>query len=62
MRKYEMYPEYHDLFEYYGDNEIERFRIKGGQTIRRDCFVFETRYDAEMFFSERCGEFLGRYA
>jgi hypothetical protein len=57
MRKYELYPEYHDMFEYYGDNEIERFRIKGGQTIRRDSFAFETRYDAE-----KCGSFVGYYA
>ena len=31
MRKYELYPEYRDLFEYCGNNEIERVRIKGGQ-------------------------------
>jgi hypothetical protein len=53
MGKYELHPEYHDLFEYYGGNEIERFRFKGGQTIRRDSFAFEIRYDAE-----RCGEYL----
>ena len=57
MRKLEVYPDYRDLFEYYGNKEIERVRIKGGQPIRRDWFVFETVDDAKFFFSERCGHF-----
>lgn len=62
MRKHELYPEYRDLFEYYGTNEIERVRIKNGQTIRRDWFIFESEDDAMAFFSKRCGVFEGRYA
>ena len=42
MRKYEFYPEFRDLFEYDGSNEIERIRIKGGRPVRRDWFVFES--------------------
>ena len=61
MRKYELYQEYHDLYEYYGDNEIERIRIKGGQQIRRDWFVFGSVNDAVIFFSEKCGGIEGRY-
>jgi hypothetical protein len=62
MRKHELYPNYRDLFEYYGSKEIERVRIKGGQTIRRDWFVFESEDDAMLFFSERCGAYQGWYA
>ena len=61
MRKFEMYPDYHYLFEYHGNNEIERVRIKSGRAVRRDWFVFETRHDAVVFFSQRCGVFTGYY-
>jgi len=57
MRKYEFYPEFQDLFEYDGSNEIERIRIKGGRPVRRDWFVFESADDAMMFFTQRCGTF-----
>ena len=62
MRKYEFYPEYRDLFKYHGNNEIERIRIKGGQPIRKDWFVFSTVDDAVIFFSEKCGAIEGQYA
>ncbi len=62
MRKYELYPDYRDLFEYCGNNAIERIRIQGGQMIRRDWFVFESEDDAKVFFHERCGAVEGRYA
>lgn len=55
MRKFEFYPEFQDLFEYYGSNEIEHIRIKGERPIRRDWFVFESEEDALLFFCERCG-------
>ncbi len=61
MRKYELYGEYRDVFEYRGKNEIERIRIKGGQPVRRDWLVFETEVEAGVFFSERCGAFTARY-
>lgn len=57
MRKYELYPDYHDLFEYRGSNEIERIRIKGGRPVRRDWFVFETEDDAVVYFAQKCGRF-----
>ncbi len=57
MRKYEFYPEFQDLFEYDGSNEIERIRIKGGRPVRRDWFVFESADEAMMFFTQRCGAF-----
>jgi len=60
MRKYEFYPEFRDLFQYDGSNEIERIRIKEGRTVRRDWFVFESVDEASIFF-ERCGGFEGRY-
>ena len=62
MRKYEFYSEFQDLFEYDGSKEIERIKMKGGRTVRRDWFVFESVDDALLCFSERCGACDGRYA
>ena len=61
MRKFELYPEYRDLFEYFGSNEIERTRIRGGHAVRRDWFVFDSSDEAMMFFNERCGMMEGRH-
>jgi len=61
MRKFELYPDYRDLFEYLGSNEIERIRIKGGQAVRRDWFVFNSSNEAMVFFNERCGVLERRY-
>lgn len=55
MKKYELYPDYHDLFEYRGNKEIERIRIKDGLPVRRDWFVFESKDEAIFFFIKRCG-------
>ena len=33
MRKHELYTEYHDYFEYFGNTEIERIRKQGEKTI-----------------------------
>jgi hypothetical protein len=62
MRKHELYTEYHDYFEYFGNTEIQRIRKKGQQTIRRDWLIFDTADEAMAFFNERCGEFVGYYA
>ncbi len=51
IRKYEFYPEFQDLFEYDGNNEIELVRIKGGRSIRRDWFVFGSMDEALIFFN-----------
>jgi hypothetical protein len=61
MRKYEMYPGYHDLFKYFGTTEIERIRIKGATAIRRDWIVFKTVDEALEYFNEKCGRFEGYY-
>jgi len=36
MRKHELYTDYHDHFEYFGNTEIERIR-KQGETIHIEC-------------------------
>ncbi len=36
MRKHELYTNYHDQFEYFGNTEIERIRKQGEKTIRHD--------------------------
>ena len=40
MRKHELYTEYHDHFEYFGNTEIERIRKQGEKTIRNDWIIF----------------------
>ena len=40
MRKHELYTDYHDYFEYFGNNEIERIRKQGEKTIRHDWIIF----------------------
>jgi hypothetical protein len=42
MRKHELYTDYHDHFEYFGNTEIERIRIQGEKTIRHDWIIFDT--------------------
>jgi hypothetical protein len=61
MRKYEMYPGYHDLFRFFGTAEIERIRIKGAKAIRRDWIIFKTVDEALAYFNEKCGGFEGYY-
>ena len=62
MRKHEMYTEYHDHFEYFGNTEIERIRKQGEKTIRHDWIIFDSVDEAMEYFNDRCGEFVGYYA
>ena len=57
MRKHELYSNYHDHFEYFGNTEIERIRKQGENTIRHDWIIFDTVDEAMGFFNDRCGEF-----
>ena len=62
MRKHELYTDYHDQFEYFGNTEIERTRKQGEKTIRHDWIIFDTVDEAMEFFNDQCGEFIGCYA
>ena len=42
MRKHELYTDYHDQFEYFGNTEIERIRKQGEKTIRHDWIIFDS--------------------
>ena len=46
MRKHELYTEYHDHFEYFGNTEIERIRKQGEKTIRHDWIIFDSTDEA----------------
>ena len=61
MRKHELYTDYHDHFEYFGNTEIARIRIQGDKTIRHDYIIFDTVDEAMDFFNTQCGEFVGYY-
>jgi len=59
MRKHELYTDYHDQFEYFGNTEIERIRKQREKTIRHDWIIFDTVDEAMEFFNDQCGEFVG---
>jgi len=62
MRKHELYADYQDYLEYFGNTEIERIRKQGEKTIQHDWIIFDTVDEAMEFFNDQCGEFLGYYA
>ena len=62
MRKHELYTDYHDQFEYFGNTEIEQIRKQGEKTIRHDWIIFDSVDEAMEFFNGCCGEFAGDYA
>lgn len=53
---------YHDHFEYFGNEEIERISRPGEKVIKHDWINFDTVDEAMEFFNDRCGEFVGYYA
>ena len=62
MKKHELYTDYHDQFEYFGNTDIERIRKHGEKIIRHDWIVFDTVDEAMEFFNVCCGKFVGYYA
>jgi hypothetical protein len=62
MRTQEIYTDYQDHFEYFGNTEIERIRMQGEMVIKHDWIMFDTVDEAMEFFNDRCGEFVGYYA
>jgi hypothetical protein len=61
MRKYELYSNYSDAFEYYGNNEILRVRKQYGMIVRRDWLVFNSTEEAMEHFNTKCGAYIGYY-
>jgi len=61
MRKHELYPTYHDFFEYYGNTEIVRIREQNGSIVRQDWLLFDSVEEAMEHFNTKCGEFVGNY-
>ena len=61
MRKNELYQDYHDFFEYFGNTEIERIRMIANKTVRRDWIIFDSAEEAMKYFNNRCGEYVGYY-
>ena len=58
MRTQELYTDYQDHFEYFGNTEIERIRKQGEKTISHDWIIFDTVDEAMEFFNDRCSEFV----
>lgn len=55
MRKKESTVEYQDMYDYFGNTEIERTRSRAGRVLRRDWIVFDTTAAAMDFFIRKCG-------
>ena len=62
MRKNELYTDYHDFYECFGNTEIERICKQGEKTIWHDWIIFDTVDEAMEFFIDSCGESVGYYA
>lgn len=61
MRKYELYSDYSDAFEYHGSNEILRIRKQYGTIVRKDWLVFDSPEKAMEHFNAKCGSYVGYY-
>jgi len=61
MRKHELHPTYHDIFEYFGNTEIVRVRKQNGSIVRQDWLLFDSVEEASEHFNTKCGEFVGYY-
>jgi len=59
MRTQELYTDYQDHFEYFGNTEIEHTRMQGERVIKHDWIMFDSVEEAMDFFNDRCGEFGG---
>ena len=59
MRAQEIYTDYHDHFEYFGNTEIERIRMQGEKIIKHDWINFDTVDEAMEFFNDCCDGFVG---
>lgn len=55
MTKLEIYPTYHDYFEYQGGTTIKHTRKKAGQTVWLDWLMFDTIEAALEYFNDCCG-------
>ncbi len=58
MRKHQNCCDYCDYYEYHGNTEIERIRIRAGETINRDWLNFDSVAGAMEYFNTECGEFI----
>lgn len=59
MKGQEIYADYQDRFEYFGNTEIERIRMQGKRVIKHDWINFDTVDEAMEFFNDHSGEFVG---
>ena len=58
MRKHQICNDYCDCYEYHGNTEIERTRIRAGETIQRDWLNFDSVAGAMEYFNTKCGELM----
>ncbi len=52
MTRHELYPDYHECYEYHGNTSVEITRKQAGVTIKRDWILFDSVEDAQEFFHD----------
>lgn len=50
MTRHEVYPDYHERYEYHGNTAIEIIRKQGRTTIKQDWILFDSVEEAQDFF------------
>jgi hypothetical protein len=50
MTRHEVYPDYHESYEYHGSTAVEITRKQGRTTIKQDWILFDSVEEALDFF------------
>ena len=50
MTRHEVYPDYHESYEYHGNTAIEITRKQGRMTLKQDWIFFDSVEEAQDFF------------
>ena len=61
MTRHELYPDYHECYEYHGNTAVEITRKQAGVTIKRDWVLFDSVEEAQEFFHDNDNNYEGNY-
>ena len=61
MTRHELYPDYHECYEYHGNTAVEITRKQFGVTIKRGWILFDSVEEAQEFFHDNGNNDGGHY-
>lgn len=61
MTRHELYPDYHEYYEYHGNTAVEITRKQAGVTTKRDWILFDSVEEAQEFFHDNGNNDEGHY-